>query len=461
MTADWESLFRSAPCGLLAATETGRITAANDTYAQWSGREQGGVGDYLVDHLTPGTRLFFESRLMPTLREQGEVREAALELRRPDGSVLPIFVNIAVRGAGSALSVAVFDASSRQGFERALLVARRNAEDSAERLGVLQRASFDFASSSSRDELSSAAITAARRATDASWVSVLALDESFQLWAGEHPLDTDTLHLPGSPEAEAIETAAPVICRTPAEISERFPRAAEALADANVESLCVIPGLYEGRAGGVLFCGFSRPRTIDDAMVDTLSAIVVQALLVYQGVVLREELMRLALHDSLTGLPNRAQSLERLEQMMAAADRHERDVAVLFLDLDGFKAINDSLGHAAGDDVLRQTAERLRGAVRNGDVVARLGGDEFIVLCDDIGESDVHGLAARIQRSVREPLAGIPPELSVSASIGISMRHPSLGAVPAERMLDEADAAMYESKRSGKARTTLVVVDAT
>jgi diguanylate cyclase (GGDEF)-like protein/PAS domain S-box-containing protein len=164
----------------------------------------------------------------------------------------------------------------------------------------------------------------------------------------------------------------------------------------------------------------------------------------------------LAYHDELTGLPNRAMLREHLDLALARAERNGTAIAVLNLDLNRFKLVNDSLGHAAGDQLLQEAGARLAGAVRASDLVARVGGDEFIVLLADLEhgrERDVAELVARgIHESLAQPFTISGAEFYVGTSIGIAL-YPvdSLGAPQpdAEGLLRKADAAMYEAKQNG------------
>jgi diguanylate cyclase (GGDEF)-like protein len=162
----------------------------------------------------------------------------------------------------------------------------------------------------------------------------------------------------------------------------------------------------------------------------------------------REELQHLALHDALTGLPNRALFLEQLQHAVARARRKGTPVSVLYLDLDGFKDVNDTLGHEAGDELLIGVADGLRGILREVDTVARLGGDEFAILIEDELQSAT-STAQRIVRQFERPWSLSSGYVSVGVSIGVAARH-------AEEELDEllrqADAAMYAAKASGKGR---------
>jgi diguanylate cyclase (GGDEF)-like protein len=164
-----------------------------------------------------------------------------------------------------------------------------------------------------------------------------------------------------------------------------------------------------------------------------------------------DQLQHQALHDSLTGLPNRALILDRIDRMLARSRREHTAVAALFLDLDNFKDINDTLGHRAGDELLVSVGERLKSAVRETDTVGRLGGDEFVVLADGVSlEAGVDVVADRLLDVMATPFvisASLVP-LSVSASIGIAEGD---RATP-EEMLQDADIALYQAKAAGKQR---------
>ena len=162
-----------------------------------------------------------------------------------------------------------------------------------------------------------------------------------------------------------------------------------------------------------------------------------------------EQARHQAEHDALTGLPNRTLFMDRLEQALAAVARQHRQFALMFIDLDHFKAVNDNHGHEAGDAVLQEVARRLRRCVRRVDTVSRLGGDEFVVLLADIGGVDQAAhVAATIMQSVARPIEAEVGPLSLSVSIGIAIC-PSDGEDP-KTLLRHADVAMYHAKESGR-----------
>ena len=162
-----------------------------------------------------------------------------------------------------------------------------------------------------------------------------------------------------------------------------------------------------------------------------------------------ERLLYLAHYDQLTGLPNRILFNDRLHQAIAQAQREQLQAAVMFLDLDGFKAVNDTLGHNSGDDLLRQVAQRLTACLRAVDTVARFGGDEFTIVITAIeGNEDVVRVARKITQEVARPYEIDGVLASVTTSIGISF-YPDDGKEP-NQLIQQADNAMYHAKRHGK-----------
>jgi diguanylate cyclase (GGDEF)-like protein/PAS domain S-box-containing protein len=169
---------------------------------------------------------------------------------------------------------------------------------------------------------------------------------------------------------------------------------------------------------------------------------------------LEQQLSHQAFHDSLTGLANRSLFRDRLEHAIARSTRSQNRFAVLFIDLDDFKDVNDSLGHAAGDSMLRQMTHRLGEAVREEDTVARLGGDEFAILLESVASDDeVIAVANRIVSSAREPFEVGESVISSGLSIGVAITDTS--ATSAEAVMRNADLALYEAKNLGKNRHAL------
>ncbi len=262
---------------------------------------------------------------------------------------------------------------------------------------------------------------------------------------------------PVAPEDPRLRVADLVATAGPAELgSDWRTREVRQVADRlGLASLWSTPILDSGslRVIGVVVGCFDvshRVTTSERAIVEMFAQ---TAGIAIERQVSEDLLAYRANHDALTGLPNRVLFLEFLAHALGRAQRGGTCVAVLFLDLDRFKHVNDSLGHDAGDVLLRQLAERLRVSMRPSDVVARLGGDEFTVLCDGLepetAEAQVSDVARRLLDVIERPLTVDGEDRRLSTSIGIAIS--GAGSTP-EGMLTDADAAMYEAKQHGKAR---------
>lgn len=459
---DFEQLYEHAPCGYFSTTPDGRIQRVNATFLAWTGftREEL-MGSRFPDLLDVGSRLFYETRYLPVLRLGGEAREIALTVRRADGGLLPVLVNslLLPRDDPEEIRTAVFDATARQDYERELVAARRNAEASELRVRVLQDASSAFSRAETERDLAHALSTSARESLDASQAAVLLLDERGALRSvgGNDPFaDFRSAHL-RFPANDAVDSKRPVLLPDHAAIETAYPALMGAVRDARIEAICATPLLDQsGMALGAISCFFGRHRQFDPQNVELQAALARQAAEVLGRVRLEERLRRMALHDQLTGLANRQLLAERLGQALSSAERARTPLALIFLDVDGFKTVNDGLGHAVGDAVLREIADRLRTVVRGGDTIGRFGGDEFVVVCENADEFAARSIAERIAAAVRDPLPGVPARYAVTASIGIAVHQPSGADVTPEGLLITADAAMYLSKDAGKDRITAV-----
>lgn len=196
----------------------------------------------------------------------------------------------------------------------------------------------------------------------------------------------------------------------------------------------------------ILFVGGLAVWTVVNDMHKTLLNLREQVVKVTES---QKQLAYLSQHDALTGLPNRSMGRDHIQQAITNATRRQSRVALLFVDLDNFKAVNDSLGHAMGDEFLKQVAARLAASVRKSDVVARHGGDEFVIgLTDIVNVEDVSTAASTVQASLARSIFLGDTELSATCSIGIAL-FPDDGA-NYESLLREADIAMYQAKESGR-----------
>jgi diguanylate cyclase (GGDEF)-like protein/PAS domain S-box-containing protein len=202
---------------------------------------------------------------------------------------------------------------------------------------------------------------------------------------------------------------------------------------------------------------FGESRCLEAHITDLrddrrIRGVVLNARDITERLQLEEELTRQAFHDGLTGLANRALFRDRLDQALARAERSACPLAVLLIDLDGFKQVNDTLGHDAGDQLLRQVAERFAEASRPGDTLARLGGDEFAMLLEDAAERVAVAVARRLLDRLSDPMSVAGHEMTLGASIGI-VAHTGPGL--SEDLIRHADVAMYAAKESGRGRFEL------
>ncbi|GAC1611498.1 MAG: hypothetical protein NVS3B26_24960 [Mycobacteriales bacterium] len=237
----------------------------------------------------------------------------------------------------------------------------------------------------------------------------------------------------------------------------RFPRFAEAARAAGVGAVFAFPLRHgDARIGALdLYRATAGPLDADElSTAQTLADVATGYLLNAQA---RAEARRIAdhfhhtsLHDPLTGLPNRTLLQERLDHASARAQRTHARAALMFLDLDGLKHVNDAYGHELGDQLLVAVADRLSMLLRPGDTFARLGGDEFVFLCEEVTDAaSAEHLAERVTRAFDKPFKLTDRELTATASVGLAF---SAADEPARQLLGRADAAMYEAKRRGGGR---------
>jgi len=234
------------------------------------------------------------------------------------------------------------------------------------------------------------------------------------------------------------------------------------LLDRGIVSGLAVPVRGAHGVAGVLAVHSRRRRRFGAADVQVVTQLASVAATAWEQATQRQLLGHQALHDPLTGLPNRALFLDRLEHALArrpssGGPQGSVDVAVVLVDLDGFKAVNDTLGHAAGDQLLTATAHRLRDVVRPQDTIARLGGDEFALLCEPApDDSDLVRLTERMQAACSQPLLVSGSTMGASASFGISRSGRMPDEVPtAAVLLGEADVALYGAKNRGRGQVQI------
>lgn len=271
---------------------------------------------------------------------------------------------------------------------------------------------------------------------------------SFPYFVDEHDSPPPTQSLASGTLSSEVIRSGQALLLTPDTRLELPDRVHPIVGRDSLEWLGVPLGGQQGVIGALVVQSYSgevRYNEQDKALLQFVSTQIAAAIERKKSAT---RLQYLAQHDQLTSLPNRGLFHDRLRTALAAARRGQRQLAVLYLDLDRFKQVNDHHGHDVGDLLLREVAERIRQCVRESDTVGRIGGDEFVVLLDDTSQADHAAVvAAKIGAALRQPFELAGTRLQVSASIGIA-HYPTHGE-DARQLLRRADDAMYDAKRQG------------
>lgn len=459
---DFEELYHDAPVGYFTTRLDDTITRVNRRFLEWTGHaERDVLGERFVDLLHPSTRRHYATRHVPVLHRHGETREVLLAIQRPGDDPLPVLLNsVLVLGPDDRprlVRSAVFDATARTRYETELRTERRAAQAAAARVQVLQNASVRFADCTTERELGDALDGIVRDALAATWSCVATIDAQGQLdvISGVNPLAGTYRLTDRRPGPDSMVSGRPVVLSGLEQVETRYPGILDGMRAAGLQGVASFPLLRDRAPFGVVAVFFRERRVLEADAIDLVEAISRQAAQTLARIRLQEELAHLALHDQLTGLANRALLREHIDVALARGAGASEPVAMMFLDLDGFKPINDRLGHTVGDEVLREVARRLRGVVRESDVIGRFGGDEFVVLCPATDDCDAQLVADRLRAAVAEPIPWLPGDVRLSASVGVVV-HRTLGAaLTADQLVELADAEMYRAKAAGRDRVSL------
>lgn len=418
------------PLGVIRLDRDERIIGCNGWLRAWAGVDP--VGRALGELLVPVEDFLDDagdgSRMMALAGGDGRT---ALVVRR-DGD------------EGALLTV--MDATDR--WEAGMRLRRSHglADRTRTRLELVIDASIAFATASSETRLGEIlALTAAQAYRAEESVVYLTDDRGVARWcAGVNPFD----RLEGSASfpTEALRMQQVLRVSGDAEGDAVSPLLGAAMRATGVQAVIAAPLRHEGTPHGLFACFFHHERSFDQEagpLADALAGQAAQSLLALR---LQRRLEHAAMHDETTGLPNR-RALEEHAGRLPAVQR----LAVVFVDLDGFKSVNDRLGHAAGDEVLREVGRRLERSVRAGDLVARFGGDEFVVVCGADSDGSPAALAERVRRAIAEPYPFLPDDMRLGASIGVAIGD---GPPSIDRLLRAADQAMYRAKTAGGNRVS-------
>jgi len=401
-------LYNNAPCGYHSLDKDGVIVQINDTELRWLGYSRDEViGKLKFDKFLTieSQKIFLEN--FPRLKERGWVSDLEFDFVRKDGSTLPVLLS----------ATAIKDADGRFLMSRSILFdhsQRRQAETQ------LRQAAIVFGSTNE-----------AVMITDAK-ARLVTVNAAFTAITGYR--------------AEEMVGKNPRLLNSGRQDDSFFQEMWAALQHT---------GQWQGeiwnrRKNGEIFPAWENISVVKDARgAVTHYVSVFSDISAIKGA--EERLHHLAHHDVLTNLPNRLLFTASLEKSLERAKRHQQKLALLFLDLDRFKLINDTMGHTAGDQLLKEIGRRLLGNVRAQDTVARLGGDEFTVVYEEILHAEeVAHLAGKIITEIAQPVSLDGKEVVISASIGIAV-YPD-DADSAEGLTKSADAAMYRAKERGRNR---------
>lgn len=414
--------FDQIPCPALVTDGAGVVQSLNQDLLSLIGSDKERWLSKSMECMFPmPSRIFLQTHIWPMILRDGQVREIRLQLLDAGGNSLPVFVNCqkTTQEGIDRFTWVLFVGIERSRFEQELLEARQRAEN----ISVELAKSEAFLRSLFEATIEGILVTDSAG-------TVISVNPAFS-------------KLTGYSEEEMSGQNARILK------SGRHDAAFFQAMFQTLKADRVWKGeVWSKRKDGTIFLEQLSISAICDQS---------DAVLQYVGLCSditerwdKEQLIRqMAWHDGLTGLPNRTLLMERLGQLIAKSRRESRQIALMFLDLDGFKKVNDTLGHAIGDEVLKTVATRLSGLLRNSDTVARLGGDEFVLLLDNPESSEVIAqIGARVISVVNEPMHFEGAEAHVGTSIGIAVFKDS--ACSPESLLKRADAAMYAAKAAGK-----------
>lgn len=418
----FEELFEDAPCGYLSADASGRIVRANRTLLGWLGLEARDIVGVrrLVDLLAPGSRRYFVSHCEALLHRDGRCSEVIIELGTPRGGLPVMMAATLIAGPdGGRLRATMLPAAERVGYERALREARSSERRARERMEHLQEITGVLAATLVPAGIASVVLTESLAGTRATTGTVLLRDGEHWAAAAHRP-DDGTVEPPGEQMRAALSAQAPLLSLDGRD--------------------WIAPLEADGRVHGVLWVRAARGQVLDGDDAAFLRTCASQGGQALERARLFDVLSELAGTDDLTGLPNRRAWDAVARRELAQMRRTGRPVCVAMIDLDEFKAYNDTHGHPAGDSLLRELASGWRGVIRDVDVLARYGGEEFALLLPGCGVPAGVGCIERLRRDM-------PGGTTCSAGLAQAAAGESL-----EDLLERADAALYRAKRAGRDR---------
>jgi diguanylate cyclase (GGDEF)-like protein len=426
------------PSGLIEVDASNRIVDVNELVLTWTGVD----AESLVGKL-------FEEVAQPPKRVGGVVVEylpSVAEIFHRNGALQPVLVAAGIPGPNGNRFVTLFNATEQRAFRERLQAEHALTQRAQTRLELVIGASIAFAEATTELALAEvlAATTASAYVAEESVVFLLDDQMVFRQVAGSNPFvgvgDAASLALRAAGLHSVLKISGVDAARA------LSPAVGKAFDATGVQSMIIAPIRLRDEPLGILAAFFYHPRTFDEQASPLADALAGQAARAVSALRLQQRLAHAAMHDAITGLPNRRLLEQQIEGVRTTGDSA---LGLLFVDLDGFKNVNDQLGHHVGDELLREVAARLQSTVREQDVVARYGGDEFVILCEVTDERAAVELAERVMHSVRAPYETLPAGFAITASIGLSVTPSDSAATDAELLIRWADQAMYRAKSAG------------
>ncbi len=417
--AQFRTLYERTPVMMHSVDVERRLVAVNDAWLARLGYERAEVlGRRSTEFLAPESRQRAEASVIPRFMQDGAIRDIDYQMLTKTGEVVDVQLS------------AIWETDAEGGLLRTLAVLKDVTEH--------RRVAAQLAAEQERIQVTLHSIGDGVVSTDR---------------------DGRISYLNPAAEQMVGQTLAQAAGRPFGEVVHLYDQASGAPLPSPVEQCLQDREVYGVRESAVLRHPSGRDFGVQlsVAPIAGRDGSLLGAVMVCQDVTeargLAQKMSYLAHHDGLTGLPNRVLFQDRVHQACQSGRRHGRRFAVVFMDLDHFKHVNDSLGHAVGDELLKAVAQRLTGALRASDTICRLGGDEFVVLLSELDDVDVDGVAEvakKILRQVAQPCVLGGTEVNVGASLGIAL-FPGDGDDP-DTLMKRADAAMYRSKREGRNR---------
>ena len=438
-------MIRVTNCGQITIDRHSVIVGVNAHVLEWLGSDRAEVIGRPLDSIL--------TLRMPHSGTDGALpTDAALHGR--SGVVRPVVVGSLTEDESGSQQLVVYDVSTRSAHNLGFHGAEAKTERGRQRLQILLNAAVGFGNVRTEADAAELLVDVAQRAFTASHVSVHVREsEGLTQIAGVNPL---AAHWPPGfrpTGSTTLLSGEVIVVRTPedADAYTTGVRMSDVYRAGGIEAAIASPMRSHGEAVGVMIVYFDHPREFDEEAVPLAEALSNQAAQAIARVRLEETLRRAAMHDEVTGLPNRRLVEEDVTRTLL--DDYTA-LSVIFVDLDGFKLVNDRLGHAAGDALLREVGQRLRGVMRETDVLGRFGGDEFIAVASVESDGDAAVLADRIRTAIAEPYPDLPPDIRVTASVGV-VTVGNDGAPVMDQLVRAADHAMYEAKLAGGDRVAV------